>query len=183
MGLFLTQYANGGKSCGADVYSYKRNPFADTVETSEESESIPALARAPHPLLFPKWGPWWRECEWEWLLEVISEHRRSPQMHWVWAFGGVFSLFWHLGERTRSSSHVPIVCHKIIADRSRLKRKYFTPKILCHSWNNQCLFCIIFHAIIMIPLHCQCIKLHPCPRIHENDWIIHFNKSKQSFIR
>lgn len=43
MGLFLTQYANEGKSCGSDVYSYKRNPFTDTVETSEESESIPAL--------------------------------------------------------------------------------------------------------------------------------------------
>lgn len=47
MGLFLTRYANGGKSCGADVYSYKRNPFADTVETSEKSESIPTLASTP----------------------------------------------------------------------------------------------------------------------------------------
>lgn len=137
MGLFLTHYANGGKSCGADVYSYKRNPFADTVETSEESESIPTLASTPPPLISEVVSM--MERVWEWLLEVISEHRRSPQMHCVWAFGGVFGLFWHLGERTRSSGHVPVVCHKIIwgeKRRGRLKRKYFTLKILCHGWNN-----------------------------------------------
>lgn len=32
-GPLLTQYANARKSCRVDVYSYKRNQFADTVET------------------------------------------------------------------------------------------------------------------------------------------------------
>lgn len=35
-----------GKSCRVDVYSYKRNQFADTVDTSEEKLPISLLTTA-----------------------------------------------------------------------------------------------------------------------------------------
>lgn len=75
------------KSCRVDVYSYKRNQFADTVETLERKADLFLFS----PSLFPNRDPRWRVCDNNYCRQLAG--RSHLQMYWVWLlFGGAWFI-------------------------------------------------------------------------------------------
>lgn len=75
------------KSCRVDVYSYKRDQFADAVETfGEKSGPLPSS-----PSLFPNGEPCWRVCDNNYSRHLAS--RSYLQMYWLWLLWGPWSCW------------------------------------------------------------------------------------------
>lgn len=92
-GPLVPQCANTEESCRADVYSYKQNPFADTVETFKEEPLFFFLCsqqRCSHTgsMMESVWHNYWRQLA----------GRRDLQMYWGRLLWGVWFILTPRGE-------------------------------------------------------------------------------------